>query len=203
MKHFGTIHRYRLIILLSLIVAMATTCRSYQSGIRYQPKGCKSGRIIYATDDYGEYKKAYAQMFDSVAKGRVAQCLCGKFKRHFRTDRYSVMVIEPLYVSLQHCTGVYAKRFFFHNHPHFRDGHPHDVFLIDGNRYREVPEDTLKLRKLLLHPTSNFAKVYSKEVLEGIYRDIKYGRIWTKGASILGPYHIKNNGITIYNAYKE
>lgn len=196
---------YKLMLLLIGIVMLTATCNSnrYKYRIRYQSKGCKSGRAIYATSAYREYKKAHAQLFDSVAKDRVKECLCGKYRRYFKRNKYSRSVIEPLYINMQNCTGVYATRYFHYNNPLYANGHPHYVFLIDGKKYRRVPEDTLKLKKILFSANSNFAKIYSKSELEVIYQDIKYGRIWTKYASILSPCSIKDKGKIIYNSHKK
>lgn len=200
---------YKLILLLASIIFTLTTCRTFKFSFTPDSNECKSKDSLYVVPYYSDYKKRYARLFRKVAKDRVSKCLCGKFDNKFGSYKgYANKVIEPMYVNMQNCTGVYASTLNrsnpYLNAPRYVNGiHPHFIFLIDEGKLKTVPEDTVQLKKLLFHPTSNFAKIYSKEELNDIYKDIKSGRTGTKYITILAPCNIKDKGRTIYNVHKK
>ncbi|MCU0350734.1 MAG: hypothetical protein MUF43_07890 [Flavobacterium sp.] len=168
---------------------------------------CKHRKIPYFTPNYSEYKKEYASFFDSIATNRFNECICGKMPQTFNSqikyDKYTSVLIEPLFINFQDCNGIYSQRAFGRLSPLYSNGkYPHYLFAVIDTEFIDMTDlDSLKIKNILTK-RNEISKLYSSAELDSIFELVKHGQIWTI-ASELAPYYVKDNGKLIYNAWDE
>lgn len=168
---------------------------------------CKHRKIPYSIPDYSEYKSEYASLFDSVAWNRFNSCICGKMPRSFnsqiRYDKYTSVLIEPVFVNFKSCDGIYSQRVFGRLSPLYRNRmYPHDFFIIKGKEFIDIINlDSLKISSIL-YDGNEFKDLFTGQELDSISNIIKYGRLWVY-ESELAPILIKDYDKVLYNDLNE
>jgi len=188
------------------LVFIVVCCILFSFTIAHSKK-CKHRKIPYSTSDYSEYKKEYAAFFDSIATNRFDKCICCKmpslFNSKIKYDEYTSITIEPLFVNLQNCDGIYAQRVYGKYSALYSNGKiPHSLFVIKNNDFIKLNDlDSIQIKNVLT-TLAVFTEIYTQAELDSIYEIVKYGTLWTYESEI-APYNVKDKGKVIYDAFNE